>query len=88
MISMLYPLVAFLQEILFLKMENGTFDNYKGYIPLPPSVKRKLRHFSIGFKEDTIKSGLILLNDIEIRIKSQNTNDETELLKFINHVIG
>ncbi len=88
MMSLLYPLVAFLQEILFLNMGNGTFSNFNGYISLPPSVKRKLSYFSKNFEEHEIKSGLILLNDIDKRIKSQNIDDETELIQFINNVIG
>ena len=88
MMSILYPLVTFLQEILFLKMGNGTFNNFNGYISLPPSVKRKLSYFSKNFGEHDIKSGLILLNDIDKRIKSQNIDDETELIQFINNVIG
>tara|TARA_Y100000591_G_scaffold245811_1_gene216776 strand:+ start:4171 stop:5145 length:975 start_codon:yes stop_codon:yes gene_type:complete len=88
MMSLLYPLVAFLQEILFLKMGNGTFNNFNGYILLPPSVKRKLSYFSKKFEEHDIKSGLIILNDIDKRIKSQNIDDETELIQFINNVIG
>ena len=88
MMSLLYPLVAFLQEILFLKMGNGTFNNFNGYILLPPSVKRKLSYFSKNFEEHDIKSGLIILNDIDKRIKSQNIDDETELILFINNVIG
>ena len=88
MLSILYPLLAFLQELLFLKMGNGTFNNFNSYISLPPSVKRKLNYFSKNFEEHDIKSGLILLNDIDKRIKSQNIDDETELIQFINNVIG
>jgi len=88
MISMVYPLVALLQELLFLKMQNGTFNNYVGYIQLPQSVKKKLGYFVSGFEEDTIKSGLTFLNDIDKRIKSQSIDDETELIQFINNVIG
>ena len=69
-------------------MGNGTFNNFNGYILLPPSVKRKLSYFSKNFEEHDIKSGLILLNDIDKRIKSQNIDDETELIQFINNVIG
>ena len=88
MISMMYPLVALLQELLFIKMKNGTFQSYGGYIPLPPSIKKRLKYFANSFAIEDIKSGLILLNDIDKRIKSQNTNDETELIQFINNVIG
>ena len=39
MLSLMIPITALFQEMLFHKMQNGTFNTYRGYIPLPPSVK-------------------------------------------------
>ena len=35
MISLIYPITTLLQELLFAKMNNGTYSNYRGYINLP-----------------------------------------------------
>ena len=40
MLSLLYPITTLLQELLFAKMNNGTYSNYKGYIcSLPLSLE-------------------------------------------------
>ncbi len=87
MIPLIYPLTTFFQEMLFLKMKSGTFKSYQGYIPIPPSVKKKLPYFTNGFQEKQIKVALYLLNNIDKRLKTQATTDETELIRFISNVL-
>ena len=40
MLSLLYPITILLQELLYAKMNNGTYSNYKGYIGLPLSLEK------------------------------------------------
>ena len=39
---MIFPLMTFFQEILFFKMNDGTFIKPNSYIPLSSSIKKTL----------------------------------------------
>jgi len=88
MISLIIPITALFQEMLFHKMQNGTFNTYRGYIPLPPSVKKRVSYFSRSFKMAEIKGALRILSEIDKRQKTTFSKDETELIQFIGNVIG
>jgi len=88
MISLIIPITALFQEMLFHKMQNGTFNTYRGYIPLPPSVKKRVSYFSRSFKMAEIKGALRILSEIDKRQKTTFSKDETELIQFIGSVIG
>ena len=88
MISLIYPLTFLFQEMLFYKMKKGTFKEYSGYTPIPPSLKKRLPAFSRQFSIEKLESALKMLGDIDKRQKSAFSKDETELIHFIGHVIG
>ena len=88
MIALLYPLTTMFTEMLFVKMKNGTFTEPHGYMPIPPSVKKRIPQFSRGFTIAELESALIELCKIDKRQKTAFSNDETELIQFIGHVIG
>tara|TARA_A100001015_G_C15040484_1_gene739306 strand:+ start:66 stop:1040 length:975 start_codon:yes stop_codon:yes gene_type:complete len=88
MLSLIIPLTALFQEMLFHKLENGTFNGHKGYIPLPPSVKKRVANFSRLFEIVEIANALKKLSEIDKRQKSTYSKDETELIQFIGNVIG
>ena len=88
LISLLYPLTCLFQEMLFVKMNHGTFQEYRGYMPISPSVRKRIPQFSRGFTKEKLKSALAYLGEIDKRQKTSYTSDETELLQFISHVIG
>ena len=88
MLSLIIPISALFQEMLFHKMQNGTFNTYRGYIPLPPSVKKRVSYFSRSFKMVEIESALRILSEIDKRQKTTFSKDETELIQFIGNVIG
>ena len=88
MLSLIIPLTALFQEMLFHKLENGTFNGHKGYIPLPPSVKKRVVYFSSLFEMVEIENALRKLSEIDKRQKSTYSKDETELIQFIGSVIG
>ena len=88
MLSLIMPITALFQEMLFHKMQNGTFNTYRGYIPLPPSVKKRVSYFSRSFKMAEIEGALKILSEIDKRQKTTFSKDETELIQFIGNVIG
>ena len=88
MLSLIIPITALFQEMLFHKMQNGTFNAYRGYIPLPPSVKKRVSYFSRSFKMAEIEGALRILSEIDKRQKTTFSEDETELIQFIGNVIG
>ena len=88
MISLIYPLTAMFQEMLYVKMKNGTFTDSRGYMPIPPSVKKKIPQFSKGFSRKKLEFALNQLGQIDKRKKTTISSDETELIQFIGHVIG
>ena len=88
MLSLIAPLTALFQEILFHKLKNGTFNEYRGYIPIPPSIKKRISNFSRSFEIEEIEKALKILGDIDKRQKSAYSQDETDLIQFIGSVIG
>ena len=88
MLSLIIPITALFQEMLFHKMQNGTFNTYRGYIPLPPSVKKRISYFSKSFKMAEIEGALRILSEIDKRQKTTFSKDETELIQFVGNVIG
>ena len=87
--SLIISLANLYQEMLFQKMKkNGTFDSYSGYIPLPASIKKRMKYLASNFSEEEIRYALNLLNGIDKRKKSQATDDEFELIHFIGKTIG
>ena len=79
---------AIFQEMLFVKMNHGTFQESRGYMPISPSVRKRIPQFSRGFTKEKLKSALTYLGEIDKRQKTAYISDETELVHFISHVIG
>ena len=71
MISLIYPLTTLFQEMLFAKMKNGTFDEPRGYMPIPPSVKKRIPQFARGFSKEELESALNELCKIDKRQKNK-----------------
>ncbi|MBA65192.1 MAG: DNA polymerase III subunit delta [Candidatus Marinimicrobia bacterium] len=87
-LSLIYPLTNFFQEILYIKMKNGTFNKSNSYIGLPRSIKNKITYFANGYSVKKIRLAIKLLHNIDKKIKTQTINDETELIQFIGRIIG
>ncbi len=88
LIPLIFPLTNFYQEMLFIKLQDGTFYNNNSYIKLPTTIKNKISQFSNRYTEDKLKLAIKLLHDIDKKIKTQNINNETELIQFIGKIIG
>ena len=87
MLGLMYPLTSLFQELLFKKLSSGTLSAKKGYIPLPPSVIKKLSQIAKRFSKEEIEYALLLLGDIDQRLKTTNEPDESLLSKFLFTVL-
>jgi hypothetical protein len=88
MISLIFPMVALFQELLFVKMNNGTFIKPSSYIPLSTLLKNNLSNYANNY---TIEETIVVIKElkkIEIRQKTTNTDDESELINFIYNALG
>ena len=88
MTTLLIPIFTLFQELLFYKIKVGTNHHYGGYIPIPASVKKRIPIFAGLYELEEIKSALNKLEKIDKRQKTEYSNDETELIQFINDVIN
>jgi hypothetical protein len=88
MISLIFPMVALFQELLFVKMNNGTFIKPSSYIPLSTLLKNNLTTYAKNYSVDDIEVAIKELKKIEIRQKTTNTDSESELINFIYNALG
>ena len=88
MISLIYQLTVFFQELLYVKMNNGTFVKSKSYIPLSNSVKSNLSNYAKSYKTEEIIQSIRELKKIETRQKTSNSDDESDLIYFLYNAIG
>ena len=86
MISLLYPLTYMFQEILFEKIKNGTFNNHRSYIPIPPSIKNNIGQYAKSFSYEEVEIIIIQLGNIDKKQKSVMSIDETDLIQLISNV--
>jgi DNA polymerase III delta subunit len=86
MISLLYPLTYMFQEILYEKIKNGTFNNHRSYIPIPPSIKNNIGQYAKSFSYEEVESIIIQLGNIDKKQKSVMSIDETDLIQLISNV--
>ena len=83
LISLIYGLTSFYMELWYLKKSVGTSQSYRGYTGLPPSVMKRLPQFAKSVTTKEVERALLLLSEMDQRVKSQTVDDETELLKFL-----
>ena len=88
MISLIYPLTALYQEMLYAKMNSGTFPHYKGYIPISRSIRQRIPEFAKKFSRKKLEFALKQLKRIEKRQKTISCDDQSELIQFIYNVLG
>lgn len=83
LISLIYGLTSFYMELWYMKKSIGTSQTYRGYTGLPPSVMKRLPQFAKSVTTKEVERALLLLSEMDQRVKSQTVDDETELLKFL-----
>ena len=87
MISLMYPLTAFFQELLFLKKSSGTLTAKNSYIPLPPSVIKQFPQIANRFNKEEIEYALSILGKIDHRLKTTSLSDEALFTNFLFSVL-
>ena len=87
MISLMYPLTAIFQELLFLKKRSGTFSLKNSYIPLPPSVIKQIPQIANRFNKEEIEYALTILGKIDQRLKTTNLSDEALFSNFLFSIL-
>ena len=88
MISLIYSLTSFFQELLYAKMNNGTYSQSNSYIPLSKSIKNNIGLFSKGYTRSQIEKSIKTLEKIERKQKTSTSNDESDLIHFLYDAIG
>lgn len=83
MLSLLYPLTTFFQELLFAKLHNGGVPGRGGYVPLSNSIVKSLPNFAKKYSRKEIELALKLLGEIDLRSKTTTVSDESEMTKFL-----
>ena len=87
MISLMYPLTAFFQELLFKKKSSGTLSIKNSYIPLPPSVIKQFPQIANRFNQEEIECALTILGKIDQRLKTTSLSDEALFTNFLFSVL-
>ena len=87
MISLIFPLTSLFQEMLFVKINNGTFNRSNSYIPLSNTIKNNMLKFSNNYSYKRITKALKKLKEIEISQKTGYSDDKADIIHFIYHVL-
>ena len=87
MSSLIFPMSNLFQEILFFKMNNGTFVNSRSYNSISASLRKRLPEFAERYSYEKIYVALRVLGNIDKRQKTSYSINETELLYFIGNVL-
>ncbi|MBC8346010.1 MAG: DNA polymerase III subunit delta [Candidatus Marinimicrobia bacterium] len=83
MISLLYPLTEFFQELLFHKISRGTNRIKMGYTRLSPSVNKNLGNYANQYSSKEITLALKQLAQIDQQLKSSRIKDESAITEFV-----
>jgi DNA polymerase-3 subunit delta len=87
MLTLIYPLTTFFQELLFTKLPNGGIPGRSGYVPLSNSIVKSLPQFAKKYSRHEIELALILLGEIDIRSKTTTVSNESEMTKFLFNLL-
>ena len=88
MLSLIYPLTTFFQELLYAKLPNGGVPGRSGYVPLSSSIVKSLPQFAKKYSREDVDLALKLLGEIDLRSKTTTVSDELEMTKFIFSLLG
>ncbi len=87
LLSIVYQLSTLFSELLFLKLSPGAKAN-QGFVPLPPSVRKRLDSYSKKYQAEELEKALEILGSIDQHIKTTVISEESELTMFLFKVIG
>ena len=87
MLTLIYPLTAFFQELLFAKLPNGGVPGREGYLPLSNSIVKNLPNYVKRHSRKEVELALKLLGEIDVRSKTTTVSDESEMTKFLFNLL-
>jgi len=87
MLTLIYPLTAFFQELLFSKLPNSGIVGRSGYVPLSNSIVNSLPQFAKNYSRNEIEFALKLLGEIDFRSKTTTVSNESEMTKFLFNLL-
>ena len=83
MSNLLYPLTEFFQELLYIKISNGTKTSFKRFTNLAKSINRNLPNYASKFSSKEVVDTLKRLSNIDTRIKTSKVDDESIITEFL-----
>ena len=87
-LSLIYPLTALFQEILFFRLNNGTFLPNRGYILLSDSLRKRIPEFSQMYSVKELEKIFEYLGQIDKNFKRAYLDEENEFIQFIEIAVG
>ncbi len=87
MLTLIYPMTTFFQELLFSKLPNGGVPGRGGYVPLSNSIVKSLPQFAKKYSRNEIELALKLLGEIDVLSKTTAVSNESEMTKFIFNLL-
>jgi DNA polymerase-3 subunit delta len=87
MLTLIYPMTTFFQELLFSKLPNGGVPGRGGYVPLSNSIVKSLTQFAKKYSRNEIELALKLLGEIDVLSKTTAVSNESEMTKFIFNLL-
>ena len=87
MLTLIYPLTAFFQELLFAKLSPTVIPGRGGYVPLSNSIVKNLPNYVKRYTRKEIELALKLLGEIDVRSKTTTVSDESEMTKFLFNLL-
>ena len=88
MLTLIYPLTAFFQELLYTKLSPEVVPGRNGYIPLSNSIVKNLPNYVKKYSKKEVELALKLLGEIDVRCKTTTVSDESEMTKFLFNLLG
>jgi len=88
MLTLIYPLTTFFQELLFIKLSPELVPGRGGYVPLSNSIVKSLPQFAKKYSRKEIELALKLLGEIDVRSKTTTVSNESEMTKFLFSLLG
>jgi DNA polymerase III delta subunit len=87
MLTLIYPLTAFFQELLFAKLSPEVVPGRGVYVPLSNSIVKNLPSYVKKYSRKEIELALKLLGEIDVRNKTTSVSDESEMTKFLFNLL-
>ena len=88
MLTLIYPLTAFFQELLYTKLSPDIVPGRSGYVPLSNSIVKNLPNYVKKYSRKEIELALKILGEIDVRSKTTTVSDESEMTKFLFNLLG